>query len=92
MEAFDLEYLNRIVDVKDTVHKAPFLLHLVELVVDRFPTSTDLYSELPHVHRVAKVTTESPCTMHTYMRVIMQLELAGSYWQVLLHVAGLVAI
>ena len=67
MEAFDLEYLNRIVDVKDTVHKAPFLLHLVELVVEKFPESTDLYSELPHVHRVSKVTTESTCMMHTYM-------------------------
>ena len=42
-------------DVKDTVHKAPLLLHLVELVVEMFPESSDLYSELPHVHRVAKV-------------------------------------
>lgn len=43
------------VDVKDTVHKAPLMLHLVELVVEKFPESTDLYAELPHVHRVAKV-------------------------------------
>ena len=42
--------------MKDTVHKAPLLLHLVELVVEKFPESTNLYAELPHLHRVAKVT------------------------------------
>lgn len=56
MEAFDLQYLSRVVDVKDTVHKAPLMLHLVELVVDKFPDSSDLYSELSHVHRIAKVS------------------------------------
>ena len=56
VEAFDLQYLSRVVDVKDTVHKAPLMLHLVELVVDKFPESTDLYSELSHVHRLAKVS------------------------------------
>ena len=54
-DAFDLEYLSRIVDVKDTVHKAPLLLHLVELVVEKFSDSSDLHSELCHVHFVAKV-------------------------------------
>eukprot|EP00731_Ephydatia_muelleri_P026515 Em0018g615a len=54
-DAFDLEYLSRIVDVKDTVHKAPLLLHLVELVVEKFPDSSDLHSELCHVHFVAKM-------------------------------------
>lgn len=56
VEAFDLQYLSRVVDVKDTVHKAPLMLHLVELVVDKFPESSDLYSELSHVHRIAKVS------------------------------------
>ena len=41
--------------VKDTVHKAPLMLHLVVLVVDKFPESTDFYSELSHVHRIVKV-------------------------------------
>lgn len=50
-----MEYLTRVVDVKDTVHKAPLMLHLVDLVVEMFPESSDLYSELPHLHRVAKV-------------------------------------
>ena len=55
VDAFDLQYLSRVVDVKDTVHKASLMLHLVELVVDKFPDSTDLYCELSHVHRIAKV-------------------------------------
>ncbi len=55
-EAFDLEYLGRVADVKDTVHKAPLMLHLVELVVEKFPESSDLYADLPHIHRVAKVS------------------------------------
>ena len=53
-----MSYLSRVVDVKDTVHKAPLMLHLVELVVDKFPESSDLYSELSHVHRIAKVSDQ----------------------------------
>lgn len=45
-------------DVKDTVHKASLMLHLVELVIEKFPKSSDLYADLPHVHWVAKVSTE----------------------------------
>lgn len=54
-KAFDLEYLTRIVDVKDTVHKTPLLVHLVELVIEKYPDSLDLHSELLKVHRVSKV-------------------------------------
>ena len=54
-KAFDLEYLTRVVDIKDTLHKTPLLVHIVELVVERFPDSSDLHSELSHTHRVAKV-------------------------------------
>ena len=61
VEAFDLEYLTRLVDVKDTVHKTPLLMHLVELVVEKFPESNDLYCELSSVHRVAKVINHT-CT------------------------------
>ncbi len=55
-KAFDLEYLNRVMDVKDTVNKVSLMTHLVELVIDQFPQASDLYSEMPHVHRVAKVS------------------------------------
>lgn len=51
-----MEYLNKMVDFKDTATKTPFMVHLMKLVVDTFPDSTDLYTELPHVHGVAKVS------------------------------------
>ena len=41
--------------MKDTVNKAPLMVHLVELVVEKFPDASDLYSDLPSVHRIAKV-------------------------------------
>lgn len=70
LEAFNLEYLSRVPDVKDTVHRAPLLLHVVELMVNQFPGSGDLFSELTHVHHVSKVTTFSftVCspTRHSY--------------------------
>lgn len=66
-EAFDLEYLGRVMDVKDTVHKAPLMLHLVELVVDKFPESSDLYSEMPNVHRISKVRTLQYCLHVLYI-------------------------
>ena len=55
VDAFDLEYLSRCVDVKDTKHKTPLLIHMVELVVEKFSDSTNLHSDMPHVHRVSKV-------------------------------------
>lgn len=59
VDAFDLEYLSRCVDVKDTRHKTPLLVHMVELVLEKFPESTNLHSEMSHIHRVAKVGTRS---------------------------------
>ena len=55
VEAFELDYLSRVNTVKDTVHKTPLMVHLVELVTEQFPESGDLHSELNRVHRVAKV-------------------------------------
>ena len=62
-----MEYLTRVVDVKDTVHRASLLLHLVELVVEKFPESTDLHSELPHVLRVAKVSALYTIILYMYV-------------------------
>lgn len=56
VEAFELEYLSRVSNVKDTQHKTPLLVHLVELVIEQCPDSSDLHSELGRVHRVAKVS------------------------------------
>ena len=62
VKAFDLELLNQVVNFKDTESKAPLTVHLVKLVVDTFPDSTDLHTELPNVHSMAKVRF----TLHAY--------------------------
>ena len=56
VEAFHLSFLPKLLDVKDNIKKQPLLHHLVAMVMEKFPDSTDLHSELGAVHRVAKVT------------------------------------
>jgi hypothetical protein len=51
--AFDLELLGKVNEVKDTTKKCPLTVHLVRIMIKEFSSSTDLSSELPHVHRVA---------------------------------------
>lgn len=77
VEAFDLEYLTRVVDVKDTLNKTPLMLHLVEMVVEKFPEASDLYSDLPHLHRVAKVSWTHT---HTKLRHVLPLSLNKMDW------------
>lgn len=45
--------MDEVAKVKDTSTKEVLMLHLVELVIKKFPDSSDLYSELPHISRVA---------------------------------------
>ena len=43
---FQVEYLSKVPEVKDTVHKHSLLHHLCHIVLEKFPQSTDLYSEV----------------------------------------------
>lgn len=54
-KAFELSYLEKVPEVKDTVHKQSLLHHVCTIVVETFPDSTDLYSEIGAVTRSAKV-------------------------------------
>ncbi|KAM4687401.1 FH1/FH2 domain-containing protein 3 isoform 2-T2 [Discoglossus pictus] len=54
-KAFDLSYLQKVPEVKDTVQKQSLLYHLCAIVVEKFPDSTDLYSEIGAITRSAKV-------------------------------------
>jgi len=58
IKAFNIEYLAKVPEVKDTVHKHSLLHHLCNMVIDKFPGSTDLYSEIGPVARCAKVDWE----------------------------------
>ncbi|XP_051520028.1 FH1/FH2 domain-containing protein 3 isoform X4 [Myxocyprinus asiaticus] len=54
-KGFDLNYLEKVPEVKDTVHKQSLLHHVCSIVVENFPESTDLYSEIGAITRSAKV-------------------------------------
>ncbi|XP_069075704.1 FH1/FH2 domain-containing protein 3 isoform X2 [Pleurodeles waltl] len=54
-KAFELSYLEKVPEVKDTVHKQSLLHHVCTMVVEKYPESTDLYSEIGAITRSAKV-------------------------------------
>ncbi|XP_067365757.1 FH1/FH2 domain-containing protein 3 isoform X6 [Channa argus] len=54
-KGFELGYLEKVPEVKDTVHKQSLLHHACSIVVEKFPDSTDLYSEIGAITRLTKV-------------------------------------
>uniref|UniRef100_S4RN63 Formin homology 2 domain containing 3b n=1 Tax=Petromyzon marinus TaxID=7757 RepID=S4RN63_PETMA len=54
-KGFELHYLEKVPEVKDTVHKQSLLHHVCNMVVEKFPDTTDLYSEIGAITRSAKV-------------------------------------
>ncbi|XP_072416645.1 FH1/FH2 domain-containing protein 3 isoform X8 [Chiloscyllium punctatum] len=54
-KGFELGYLEKVPEVKDTVHKQSLLHHIATIVVEKFPDSSDLYSEIGAITRSAKV-------------------------------------
>ena len=57
-KGFELSYLEKVPEVKDTVHKQSLLHHVCSIVVDKFPESSDLYSEIGAITRSAKVSQQ----------------------------------
>ncbi|KAM9766052.1 FH1/FH2 domain-containing protein 1 isoform 3-T3 [Menidia menidia] len=57
-KGFELGYLEKLVEVKDTVHRQTLLHHVCSLVAENYPESSDLYSEIPAITRSAKVDFE----------------------------------
>ncbi|XP_058264422.1 FH1/FH2 domain-containing protein 3 isoform X2 [Hemibagrus wyckioides] len=54
-KGFELSYLEKVPEVKDTLHKQSLLHHVCSAVVENFTDSTDLYSEIGAITRSAKV-------------------------------------
>ncbi|KAM9838723.1 FH1/FH2 domain-containing protein 3 [Aulostomus maculatus] len=54
-KGFELTYLEKVAEVKDTVHKKSLLHHACSVVVENFPQGTDLYSEIGAITRSSKV-------------------------------------
>ncbi|XP_039592630.1 FH1/FH2 domain-containing protein 3-like isoform X4 [Polypterus senegalus] len=57
-KGFELSYLEKVPEVKDTVHKQSLIHHACTIVVEKFPDSSDLYSEIGAITRSAKVDFE----------------------------------
>ncbi|XP_067348275.1 FH1/FH2 domain-containing protein 1 isoform X3 [Channa argus] len=57
-KGFELSYLEKVVEVKDTVHRQSLLYHTCTQVVENYPESSDVYSEIPAITRSAKVDFE----------------------------------
>ncbi|KAF5302687.1 hypothetical protein FQA39_LY10183 [Lamprigera yunnana] len=55
VKGFQIEYLAKVPEVKDTVHKHSLLHHLCHIVMEKFPDASDLYSEIGAITRASKV-------------------------------------
>ncbi|XP_055892651.1 FH1/FH2 domain-containing protein 3-like isoform X7 [Biomphalaria glabrata] len=58
VHAFSVEFLQRVPEIKDTVHKHSLLHHLCTLIIEQFPDSTDLYSDIGPITRCSRVDWE----------------------------------
>ncbi|XP_052817024.1 uncharacterized protein LOC128243349 isoform X3 [Mya arenaria] len=55
VRGFSIEYLAKVPEVKDTVHKHSILHHLCTIIIEQFPDSTDLYSEIGTITRCSRM-------------------------------------
>ncbi|KAK3528051.1 hypothetical protein QTP86_017092 [Hemibagrus guttatus] len=57
-KGFELSYLEKVTEVKDTVHRQSLLHHCCNFVVEKYPDTSDVYSEISAITRSAKVDFE----------------------------------
>ncbi|XP_035702235.1 uncharacterized protein LOC110852042 isoform X2 [Folsomia candida] len=60
-KGFQIEYLSKVPEVKDTVQKHSLLHHLCQTVNENYPDSSDLYSEIGPVTRASRVDFDEIC-------------------------------
>lgn len=56
VRGFSIEYLAKVPEVKDTVHKHSILHHLCTIILEQFPDSSDLYSDIGPITRCSRVS------------------------------------
>merc|ERR1719433_332037 len=57
-KGFNIDYLAKVPEVKDTVHKHSLLYHLTFSVLESLPTASDLYSEIGPLTRASRTDFE----------------------------------
>lgn len=68
-KGFELSYLEKVVEVKDTVHRHSLLHHTCSLLEDNYPQSSDVYSEIPAITRSAKVRLTCPAVLSSPVHI-----------------------
>ena len=73
-KGFNVDYLSKVPEVKDTVHKHSLLHHLCHMVMEKYPESSDLYSEVSHPGE-SRVTIGAPLLIvgHTRTHIVIPL-------------------
>jgi len=56
VKGFDISYLAKVPEVKDTQQKQSLLHHVTQCLLQKFPDSSDLYSELGALTRCSRVS------------------------------------
>lgn len=79
-KGFDLSYLEKVAEVKDTMHKQSLLHHVCNYITENYPETSDLYSEIPAVTNFAKVSpTIKP--NQAYLAILhLHWLISWSYW------------
>ena len=76
-KGFQLEYLAKVPEIKDTVHKHSLLYHMTYWVLETHPDSGDLYSELGPLTRASR--TDFDDLERTLARMEAECKLAWDY-------------
>ena len=79
-KGFQLDYLSKVPEVKDTVHKHSLLYHMTYWVMETAPDSSDLYSELGPLTRASRADFDE--LERTLTRVEAECKLAWDYFKV----------
>ncbi|XP_058053333.1 FH1/FH2 domain-containing protein 3 isoform X6 [Anopheles bellator] len=67
VKGFQIEYLAKVPEVKDTVHKHSLLHHLCHMVMESQVNTTDLYSEIGSITRASKADFNELAHNITYL-------------------------
>lgn len=76
VRGFSIEYLAKVPEVKDTVHKHSILHHLCTMILEQYPDSTDLYSDIGPLTRCSRVRQFSESDT---ILVLQRLMMLGSF-------------
>ena len=80
-KGFQLEYLSKVPEVKDTVQKHSLLYHMTYWVMETYPNSSDLYSEMGPLIRASRTDFED--LQKTLKRMEYECKNAWDYFKII---------